>query len=168
MLGVVLLNFGLAQAHAGDEPALEAEPAAGVAEAASSDTSPGSEGAEASAETPAVPVELTADEQALVGVWVASDIEFGTLPGTLTLTTDRQATLAPAPIGTYVLPPLHGNWLADTETLRIRVSDKGEAVIAYTLSADTNALRAEYDNGTGQTFRRQISTGPSSTEIALP
>lgn len=83
----------------------------------------------------------------VTGVWKSTEASATVTPGTLTLNKDGTAVLAP--LG---YEPLKGTYKADAKFIDISITDKGNAMLAYTLRG--SELTVEYENGTTQHFMK--------------
>lgn len=83
----------------------------------------------------------------VTGVWVSKESSASLTPGTLTLTKDGRATLAPDGY-----EPLKGKYKADAKFIDIEIEDKGKASLAYTLKG--TQMRVQYENGSVQNFTK--------------
>lgn len=83
----------------------------------------------------------------VTGVWRSDERNAQVSPGTLTLSADGKVTLAPDGFD-----PLVGTYKVKGRFLDIK-TDRGQASIIYTLSA--NAMMLEYENGSVQNFKKQ-------------
>ena len=89
----------------------------------------------------------------VTGVWVSKESSASLTPGTLTLTKDGKASLAPSGY-----EPLNGKYKADAKFIDIEIQDKGKASLAYVLKG--NQLTVEYENGSVQHFTKSDTPAP--------
>lgn len=93
----------------------------------------------------------------VVGVWVSTERTAVVAPGTMTLTAEGHATLAPDGF-----EPLKGTYVAKGQFLDITM-DRGRASLIY--SIEKNKMSVQYENGAMQTFTKQTSSVTNKSKV---